>query len=127
MLGEQALRQYCFDWLLGDANEHGQRRHLPVDAYYPSRKLVVEYHERQHAEAVEFFDKPDRLTVSGVARSEQRRLYDQRRKDEIPRHGITLEIISAPELDCTQRSRLRRNREHDIQVLRQRLAAFPPT
>jgi hypothetical protein len=127
LLGERSQRQHCFDWLLGDPNERGQQRRLPVDAYYPNRKLVIEYHERQHAEAIEFFDKPDRLTVSGISRGEQRRLYDQRRMDEIPRRGLTLVIINAPDLDSSPRGRLRRNREQDIQELRQRLAGFLPT
>ena len=29
-------------------------------------KLIVEYSERQHAKRVTFFDKPGRMTVSGV-------------------------------------------------------------
>ena len=37
VLGEAARRQYRFDFLRGDANTR-----LPVDAYYPSRKLVIE-------------------------------------------------------------------------------------
>ncbi|WP_309751901.1 hypothetical protein [Novosphingobium sp.] len=45
---------------------------LPVDAWYPELALVIEYRERQHSEAVKFFDQ--RETVSGVGRGEQRRI-----------------------------------------------------
>ncbi|MCZ2156834.1 MAG: hypothetical protein LC114_23550, partial [Bryobacterales bacterium] len=83
ILGQSALRQYRFPFLLGDGGKA-----LPVDAYYPRLNLVVEYRERQHTESVKFFDR--RMTVSGVHRSEQRQLYDQRRRDILPKHGITL-------------------------------------
>ena len=66
ILDEGALREHCFDWLLGDPNGRGARARLPVDAYYPRHRLVLEYWEAQHDEATPFFDKPDRLTVSGM-------------------------------------------------------------
>ncbi|MEV0905093.1 hypothetical protein [Streptomyces hokutonensis] len=43
LLGEPGLRQHRFDWLLGDPGSNGQRRRLPVDAYWPGQHLVVEY------------------------------------------------------------------------------------
>src|ERR1700727_650276 len=36
-----------------------------------SRRLIVEIDEDQHRKAVLIFDKPGRMTVSGVARSER--------------------------------------------------------
>jgi hypothetical protein len=92
---------------------------LPVDCYWPDRQLVVEYRERQHTEAVPFFDR--RVTMSGVGRGEQRRIYDQRREDEIPAHGLRLVIISVADLDADARGRLRRNRAHDLPVVRRAL------
>ena len=83
VLGQRAIRQHRFPFLMGDGG-----RPLPVDAYYPGLNLVVEYRERQHTESVQFFDR--RMTASGVYRGEQRRLYDQRRRDVLPRHGITV-------------------------------------
>jgi hypothetical protein len=79
ILGERARRQHCFDWLLGDPGTSGGRLRLPVDAYYRDHGLIVEYQERQHDEPVAHFDKPDRMTASGVHRGEQRKLYDRRR------------------------------------------------
>ncbi|MFI5533084.1 hypothetical protein ACIA8O_31550 [Kitasatospora sp. NPDC051853] len=107
-LGETAERQRRFDWLRGDPGTDGRRARLPVDGYWPGHKLVVEYRERQHHEAVPFFDKPDRLTVSGVHRGEQRARYDARRDSEIPAHKLRLAVIRPEDLDADPRGRLRR-------------------
>ena len=113
VLGESARRQHRFDFLRGDANTR-----LPVDAYYPRRKLVVEYRERQHTQSVRHFDKPDRKTVSGVHRGVQRRLYDQRRRDVLPRQGIRLVEIEYSSLKHTSNGRLIRNRSADYAVIK---------
>src|SRR5258708_19811991 len=53
VLGMKAERQYNkFPFLRGDTG-----RPLAVDAFYPELKLVIEYHERQHSEAVKFFHR----------------------------------------------------------------------
>lgn len=67
ILKQMAFRQHRFDFLRGDSGAK-----LPVDAYYPSLNLVIEFKERQHTEEVKLFDK--RQTVSGVGRGEQRRI-----------------------------------------------------
>jgi len=66
VLGETSVRQHRFDWLRGDPFAGREGVGLPVDAYYPQRRIVVEYRGRQHETPVPFFDKPDRMTVSGV-------------------------------------------------------------
>ncbi|GGY54172.1 hypothetical protein [Streptomyces omiyaensis] len=122
VLGEVALRQHRFDWLLGDAGASGRRVRLPVDAYWPGRGLVVEYRELQHDRPVPHFDKPDRLTVSGVHRGEQRALYDARRESEIPAHGLRLVVVRPADLDADGRGRLRRSEAADLAALRTILA-----
>ena len=82
---------------------------LPVDAYYPEIRLVIEYHERQHTSSVPFLDK--RKTVSGVGRGEQRRLYDERRRELLPKHGYKLIVFDYSEFPCTSTGRLLRDRE----------------
>lgn len=77
ILGVLAKRQYCFDFLRGDSGVT-----LPVDTYYPSLNLVIEYHESQHTQSTPFFN--NKTTVSGVFRSEQRRIYDERRQQVLP-------------------------------------------
>jgi hypothetical protein len=81
--GVKGSRQHHFDFLRGDTG-----RPLPVDAFYADRMLAVEYHERQHTESVPHMDK--RMTVSGVRRGEQRRRYDQRRREVLPAYGVGL-------------------------------------
>lgn len=90
LLGTNSSRQHRFNFLRGDPGRSGRSVRLPVDAFYPSLKLCIEFHEAQHTRSVAHFDKPDRMTVSGVHRGEQRRLYDERRRSVLPRHGLTL-------------------------------------
>ncbi|MFE1439183.1 hypothetical protein [Streptomyces sp. NPDC058739] len=122
ILHESALTQHKFDWLLGDPGTNGRRVKLPVDAYWPGHELVVEYRELQHDQPMPHFDKPDRLTVSGVHRGEQRTLYDARRDTEIPAHGLRLIVVRPADLDADGRGRLRRNEKADLEVLRKILA-----
>jgi hypothetical protein len=88
VLKMQGLRQHRFDFLLGDSNVQGKCVKLPVDIYYPQLNLVIEYKEQQHTKPNKHFDKPDLFTVSGVNRGEQRKIYDQRRLDVLPKYGI---------------------------------------
>jgi len=118
VLGERARRQHRFDWLLGDPGSAGARATLPVDAYYPDHRLVAEYRERQHDEPVAHFDKPDVLTVSGVHRGEQRYIYDRRRDELIPSHGLRLVVIRCGDLASNKQGRLTRDRIGDLATLR---------
>lgn len=116
-LGLKASRQHRFDFLKGD---EGTR--LPVDAYYEEKRLVVEYYERQHTEPVKLFDKKN--TVSGVTRDIQRRIYDKRRREILPQHGITLIIISYDDFKHDNRKRIIRNRDSDLIIAKQKLNDF---
>ena len=99
-------------------------RCLPVDAYYPSLHLVLEYREKQHTESVTFWDgKP---TKSGVPRGIQREIYDARRREVLPAHGIDLLEISYSELSHGANRRLRRESAEDLKVIRQKLARWIP-
>lgn len=123
VLGEQASRQHSFDFLRGDKRKLSSRgRKLPVDAYYDSLNLVVEYYERQHFESVKYFNKKD--TISGVTRDEQRKIYDERRKKVLPEHGIDLVIFSYNEFKCTSQKRLIRDEKLDIEVVKQKLMNY---
>ena len=61
-------------------------------------------------------------TVSGVSRGEQRRLYDERRRVELPKHGINLVSISYNDFGTTKR--LKRNHNLDIEVVRTKLSDY---
>ena len=114
ILGLKAKRQHRFPFLLGDSGKG-----LPVDAYYEEMNLVVEYCERQHSEAVPFFDR--RLTVSGVGRSEQRRIYDKRRREVLPQYGIRLVSIAFSDFEYDGRKRIVRDRQRDITIIKKKL------
>ena len=117
VLGVSARRQHRFDFLIGDSG-----RRLPVDAYYPSFNVVVEYRERQHFEAVAHFDR--RSTVSGISRGAQRAKYDERRRSILPTRGIELVEIAHHEFACNGAGRLRRDAAADRVVLEGRLGRF---
>lgn len=121
VLGLKAVRQHCFEFLTGDPDRRGRRKPLPVDGYYPALGLVVEYHERQHRERVGFFD--DKPTISGVPRGEQRRRYDERRADLLPRHGYSLVVLNVDEFAHDRAKRLLRTPQ-DQAVVSRRLASF---
>jgi hypothetical protein len=92
VLGEIGLRGHRFDFLRGDPGKRASVR-LPVDAFYESRNLVIEYYEPQHSKAVPHFDKPNKITVSGVSRRKQREIYDQRRLTVLPQHGVAVIVL----------------------------------
>lgn len=117
VLNEEGLRQHRFDFLKGDT---GVR--LPVDVYYPSLDLVIEYRERQHTEEVKFFDK--RVTSSGISRGEQRKLYDDRRRIEIPKNNLVLIEFDYSEFNHKTNKRLHRNLVEDTQVITSKLKTF---
>ena len=121
VLLRKALRQHRFPFLAGDPGPSGRRTCLPVDAFYPDLKLVIEYHERQHRERVPFFDQ--RMTVSGMSRGEQRRRYDDLRRTLLPRNGYHLEVLEWSEFDHDRAGRLLRS-ARGAPVVRQRLAAY---
>lgn len=115
VLNLKGSRQHKFDFLTGDSG-----RKLPVDIFYKEHKLVIEYREYQHTNAVKHFDKPDKMTVSGVHRGEQRKIYDQRRRDVLPANGIKL--IEIDYTDFTHsKNRIVRDREKDLVVVRRML------
>ncbi len=123
VLGKKASRQHCFDFLRGDASAtFPLGKKLPVDAYYDSLNLVVEYYERQHTESVHLFNK--KSTVSGVSRDKQRRIYDDRRRSVLPQNGIDLVVLSYSDFSHNAQKRLVRNRKADIEVVKQKLLKY---
>ncbi|HBR11622.1 MAG TPA: hypothetical protein DD740_05325 [Chryseobacterium sp.] len=113
----KGLRQHRFDFLRGDSGTK-----LPVDIYYPTLKLVIEYREKQHSEEVKFFDK--KITVSGTNRGEQRKKYDELRRTEIPKNGLDLIEFDYSEFGHTKGKRLLRNREEDERIIREKLKNY---
>jgi hypothetical protein len=119
VLGLRATRQHRFPFLLGDRGKTGRCTKLPVDAYYHEHQLVIEYRERQHSEPVQIMDR--KPTISGCFRGEQRRLYDERRRQILPEHGLTLVELDYSLFLHDKRKCLIR-RESDEDVVRSKLA-----
>lgn len=124
VLGLTSSRQHKFDFLLGDPNSKGVAAKLPVDSFYEELNLVVEYRERQHTESVNFFDKPNRMTVSGVHRGEQRKIYDERRREILPKHKINLVEISFTDFNHDRQKRIIKNPKLDEATIKQKLNDF---
>lgn len=119
VLHERSLRQHRFDFLRGDPGKTGRCICLPVDAYYPKKNLVIEYHEQQHTQAVKHFDK--RKTVSGVSRGQQRRIYDARRVKVLRQNGIKLIILSYFDFSHKGNKRLTKDKKSDLSVIKNHL------
>lgn len=118
VINKTGLRQHRFDFLLGDANSKGVCAKLPVDIYYPELNLVIEYKEQQHTKANKHFDKPDIFTVSGVHRGEQRKIYDQRRLEVLPQHGIQVVEIFYSDFAFDRKDKIVRDWERDLERVR---------
>jgi hypothetical protein len=123
ILDKKSERQKRFTFLFGDPGLSGRRALLPVDAFYPDLKLAIEYREVQHSRPVGFFDKPHRLTISGVHRGKQRSLYDQRRREVLPANGIQLVEIDSHALTADGRGKLRKDEVRDLATIKSALEA----
>lgn len=121
VLGVASSRQHRFEFLLGDPGRNGVCRRLPIDAFSEPLRLAVEYRERQHSERVAIMDR--RPTLSGCARGEQRRRYDERRRIVLPQHGIRLVELDYAMFAHDRRKRLRRDQVPDEAVIRAALAS----
>ena len=125
ILDLNASRQHTFGFLVGDLHKDGvTRTKLPLDAYYESLNLVIEFLEKQHTEEVSHFDKTDRVTVSGVSRGEQRKIYDQRRRTVLENKEIDLIEVDYSLFEVDNDKKLLRNKENDIKVLSQLLTKY---
>ncbi|GAH70154.1 unnamed protein product, partial [marine sediment metagenome] len=85
---------------------------LPVDAFYPTFKLVLEFREGQHY-GDRFAFRDNRITATGEMRKEQRQKYDKKREEILPANGIKLLIIYDYEITG--------NTEDDLKLVKQRL------
>ena len=125
LLNEKASRQHRFPFLLGDFHKDKvSRTKLPLDAYYKGLNLVIEYREKQLIEEATHFDKSEVKTVSGVSRIEQRKIYDQRRRDALLRKNINLIEINYYAFEYDAEMKIVRNKEKDIEILKEILKVF---
>lgn len=91
--GVTHMENHRFDFLRGDPTlSLSQGAKLPVDAYYPTHNLALEFREGQHY-SDRFGFRDGRITATGDTRKEQRARYDKRREEVLPAHGIKLLVI----------------------------------
>lgn len=125
VLGEKAERQKRFSFLLGDLHKDGiTRSQLPVNAYYESLKLVVEYKEGQQVEAVDLGDTLQVEALNGISRAEQRKIYDERRAEELPKNGITLITIAYSDFSYDSTNKIVRNIMLNMEMVKTKLKDF---
>lgn len=84
LLGARVKRRHRFSFLCGDPTPaRPQGVPLPVDAYFPTLHLVVEYMGQQHFERNPLMDRRP-------GRREQRLRYQKRREEVLLQQGITV-------------------------------------
>jgi hypothetical protein len=121
LLKEEALHQYTFKFLLGDFHSDGiSRTPLPVDAYYPKLKMVIELFEKENETSLE----EGKRTISGVKRSEQRKKYAERKREVLKEKEIHLMEMDYDEFECDEAGKLIRNKEADTKLLMEILKGF---
>jgi diadenosine tetraphosphate (Ap4A) HIT family hydrolase len=113
--------QHRFPTLLGDPGKDGRRRPLPVDGYFPRHRLIVEYWEKQHSAPVPIMDEG--LTVSGVSRGHQRRLYDARRRAWAEANSLRFVILDYRGFQTDPLGRLQRDPARDRLIVADALRA----
>jgi hypothetical protein len=117
-LQQKSERQKRFHFLLGDLHKDGvSKTRLPVDAYYKNLNLVIEYKESAHNSPIDTIEKEEVITVSGVSRGEQRKIYDERRRVELPLNGIKLIEIAYDTFNCDSENKIVRNAEQDLKTI----------
>ncbi|MDB4534567.1 hypothetical protein N9242_06815 [Vicingaceae bacterium] len=121
LLKEEALHQHIFKFLLGDYHSDGvSRTSLPVDAYYPKFKMVVELFEKENETSIE----EGKETISGVKRSEQRKKYAERKRNFLKEKEIHLIEMDYDEFEFDDENRLVRNKEADVKLLKEILKGY---
>jgi diadenosine tetraphosphate (Ap4A) HIT family hydrolase len=113
--------QHRFPTLLGDPGKDGRRHPLPVDGFFPRHRLIVEYWEPHHSEPIPIMDEG--MTVSGVSRGHQRRLYDQRRQTWADANNLQLVILDHRGFETDKQGRLQRDPARDRRIVADALRA----
>jgi len=124
LLNDSASRQHRFPFLLGDFHKDKiSRTKLPVDGFYQTINLVIEYRVK-HLEEVANLDKTEVKTVSGVSRGEQTKIYNQRKRDVLERKNINLIEINYYAFEYDSEMNIVRNKEKDIEIVKDLIKDF---
>ncbi|MGL1887470.1 MAG: hypothetical protein OCD76_13225 [Reichenbachiella sp.] len=117
-------RDHKFGFLLGDANRDGMSRSiLPVDAYYHTLSLAIEFTHRA-LDDKDYSEKEDRLTNSGVTRSEQRKIYSERKIKGLRSNEKEVAVIDYSSFKIDKQGKIVRDLESDKKILKGILIPF---
>jgi hypothetical protein len=83
--------------------------------------LVIDYHEFYKPKVVKRFEKDEIPAPGGIAREEERNLYDQRRTAALPANGITVVEINYTDFSLNEKNLIERDLEEDLRVVSQLL------
>lgn len=117
LLRQTSFREYRFPFLVGDKGKT-----LPVASFYPDLNLVVELREEQASEATSPGD-----TKTLGRRSNERYRYDQRKRDVLLEHGISLIEFYLTDFPHDGQGRMKRFPAGIREVLEGRLEPFVPS
>lgn len=122
LLGVKSTRQHTFGFLKGDLHQNGSSRtKLPLDAYFHKLKLVLDFVDRPYSE--EKAEEMERLTVSGVTRAEQRKIYRERKRTELKTKNLLLIELDTAAFELDEDQKIVRNDEANSKILSDILAS----
>lgn len=117
LLDEKAVRQHTFDFLMGDFHQDGRTRTpIALDGFYFSKNLAVDYTEKQDTEE-STIDNADKMTVSGVTRAEQRKIYNRRKREVLRKKEVNFIEIKYKDFDYDDHFKLVRNKDKNLHIL----------
>jgi hypothetical protein len=94
---------------------------LPLDAYYMSLNLVIEVVNKTSTPPKKGKDKSQKLTVSGVTRAEQRKVYQDRKSAYLAENNIKLFEINFALFETNDLNKLVRTKDNDEALLKELL------
>lgn len=124
LLEDKAMRQHTFDFLVGDFHKDGRTRtEIPLDGYYYSLNLAIDYSEKQDVEET-IVDNADKMTISGVTRAEQRKIYNRRKREVLRKKEVNFIELKYKDFVYDEQFKLVRNNDKNLHILKKLLKKF---
>ncbi len=121
-LDMKGARQHTFEFLLGDYHKDGlTRTMLILDLYYPKLNLVIELRGKVYQDTSE---RESEITVSGVTRAEQRKIYNQRKVDVLAKEEVNYLEIEYYLFQLDSENKIIRNHDADLKVVQEALSEY---
>ena len=85
--------------------------------------MALDYSEKQDAEESNI-DNPEKMTVSGVTRAEQRKIYNRRKREILRKKEVNFIEIKYKDFDYDEQFKLVRNKDKNLHILSKILKKF---